>query len=173
MTFLIRSAVEADRSSVESLVSHQARAGAVLPRQFVPSDFLVAEWDGDVRGTIATSSWGWGVMELGTVISTVPRSGMGAALVRAGLGRVVASGQPWAVVLTSLPGYFAQYGFSPVETTPWARAKSPVMASALRPSLDRAIGEKAASSCSGCARLSTCRQQLMVLRLDARSRVCA
>ena len=143
MTVIIRPAGNLDRTAVEQLVSKEAAAGRVLPRAFTPADFLVAEVSGRVQGTLSLTAWSPEVLELGTVISALPRHRIGDRLVQAGLDHAARTGHAWAVVLTAIPGFFSRQGFDPVETTPWARARGPVAPASLGAELDHAIGHKA------------------------------
>jgi N-acetylglutamate synthase-like GNAT family acetyltransferase len=175
MTITIRQAVATDRRAVVALVDREVRAGTVLPRPFIPEHFVVAESGRRIMGTLATTRWADGVVELGTVISAERGHGVGARLVRAGLERARDAGGRWAVVLTGVPDFFSRQGFTVSSDTPWARARGPVLA------LDEhdvavAIGAKAESSCRSCPYLATCQQVMMVRRLDAAApawRACA
>ena len=173
MTVIIRPAGNLDRTAVEQLVSKEAAAGRVLPRAFTPADFLVAEVSGRVQGTLSLTAWSPEVLELGTVISALPRHRIGDRLVQAGLDHAARTGHAWAVVLTAIPGFFSRQGFDPVETTPWARARGPVAPASLGAELDHAIGHKAAGSCMRCPFLGTCSQALMALPLHTAVRACA
>ena len=173
MTVTIRSALPADRAEVEQLVRRESAAGRVLPRAFVPSEFLVAEVAGRVQGTLSMSVWSRDVLELGTVISALPGHRIGDRLVEAGLSLATRTGHGWAVVLTGIPGFFSRQGFTTVDATPWARARGPVATASLEAGLDQAIGAKAAGSCVRCPFLGTCSQALMALPLHATVRACA
>lgn len=173
MTVIIRGGEARDRAAVEVLIAREAAAGRVLPRGFVPEDFLVAEAQGRIAGTLSLSRWSDDVLELGTVISDLPGQRIGDRLVDAGLARAQRGGHAWAVVLTGIPGYFRRQGFVPVQTTPWARARGPVATAGLDAGLDRAIGSKAAGSCLRCPFLATCEQALLALPLREAARACA
>lgn len=173
MSLSIRPAVASDQAAVAALISREAARGAVLPRSFVPRDFLVAELDGRVAGTLSTTAWTPDVLELGTVISDAPGRGVGRQLVQAGLARAEAEERGWAVVLTRLPGFFSRLGFRTLPTAPWARARGPVATAGIDATLDQAIGSKAAGSCLRCPFLGTCSQALMALPLAAAVRRCA
>jgi N-acetylglutamate synthase-like GNAT family acetyltransferase len=173
MSLNIRPAIPADRAAVAALVSREAARGVVLPRAFAASDFLVAELDGRVAGTLSTSAWTPDVLELGTVISDAPGRGIGGRLVQAGLDRATSEGRRWAVVLTGMPAFFARQGFRTLPTAPWARAQGPVQMDDVDAMLDQAIGTKAAGSCLRCPQLGTCTQSLMALPLAAAMRRCA
>jgi N-acetylglutamate synthase-like GNAT family acetyltransferase len=173
MSLSIRAAVSADRAAVTALVSREVSRGAVLPKAFSTADFLVAELDGRIAGTLSTTAWTPDVLELGTVISDAPGRGIGGRLIQAGLDRATADGRRWAVVLTGMPGFFARQGFRTLPTAPWARARGPVQTEDLDTTLEQAIGNKAAGSCLRCPLLPTCSQALMALPLAAAMRRCA
>lgn len=175
MTITIRQAVATDRRGVDALVDREVRAGTVLPRAFVPEEFVVAEMRRRIVGTLATARWADGVVELGTVISGERGHGIGAKLVHAGLARAREHGGRWAVVLTGVPDFFARQGFTATDDTPWGRVRTPAPA-VTQLDLADAIGAKADTSCRSCPYLPTCRKVMMVRRLDAATaawRACA
>lgn len=161
----VRPARAGDHFSVLRLVRREVARGTVLPHAFVPADFLVAEEDGVVVGTLSMTSWTAGVWELGTVIAAEPGRGVGQALVAAGLEEAKERGAHSAVVLTGLPGWFSRQGFSAVGDTPWARARGLHMPEPAQEELGLAIAKKAAGSCRGCTRLGGCHQALLMVDL--------
>jgi N-acetylglutamate synthase-like GNAT family acetyltransferase len=176
MTVQIRAASTADRTTVDALIAREVRAGTVLHRDFVPSEFLVAEHRGRVVGALSTTPWTAAVVELGTVIATTPGRGTGRALVAAGLARADRWGADWTVVLTRVPRFFSRQGFEAVADAPWARARGPAAMTEGDADLSAAVGTKAARSCRTCPFLSTCEQSLLARRMpsaEAVWRACA
>jgi N-acetylglutamate synthase-like GNAT family acetyltransferase len=163
-----RAAVEADRPIVEALIARELAAGTVLPRRFVPAEFLVlAGPSGEVLGCASFSRWGPGVVEVGTVIAAHPGGGLGRAVVEAALARVAAGGDDTAVVLTAVPGFFSRLGFTEVPDAPWARARRLPAVALGDAALTRAVSVKARKSCAACPHLAGCTQSLLVYRLPA------
>ena len=168
MSITVRPAVEADAAAVVPLIAREVARGTVLPHVFRPEEFLVAEVDGDVVGTLSLAAWTPGVVELGTVIAAVSGQGVGSRLVEAGLRRAAAEGAHTAVVLTGVPGWFASLGFTALGATPWARARGLSTIPPIRdPALDDAISAKSARSCARCPHLAGCTQALLCFSLPA------
>jgi N-acetylglutamate synthase-like GNAT family acetyltransferase len=163
-----RAAVEADRPFVEALIARELAAGTVLPRRFVPAEFLVLVGaNAEILGCASFARWGPGVVEIGTVIAAHPGGGLGRAVVEAALARVAAGGDDTAVVLTGVPGFFARLGFQAVPDAPWARARRLPAVDLGDDALARGVAVKARKSCAACPHLAGCSQSLLVYRLPA------
>lgn len=165
MATVIRPAVAGDALSAVRLIRREVARGTVLPHTFHLAEFLVAEEDGVVVGTLSLSSWTAGVIELGTVIAAEPGRGVGQALVAAGLEEARERGAHTAVVLTGVPGWFSRQGFTAIGDTPWARARGLRVLQPAQDELGVAVSKKAAASCRGCARLGGCSQALLTVDL--------
>ena len=170
----VRPARPSDAPAVRALVAREVRAGTVLPRLFSPGQFLVAEDERGICGTVSLSAWTSEVVELGTLIAREPGRGIGALLARAALDEALARGHGAVVALTAVPGFFLHLGFSAVGDTPWARARGiATLPATWMPELAPAVGYKATKGCASCPRLAGCQQVLLAIRIGAAARVCA
>jgi putative acetyltransferase len=91
---------------------------------YVPDLALVAEEEGDIVGHVMFSyvrlagpEGEWSVLELAplAVAPERQRDGIGGALVRAGIERAEARGEPLVAVLGH-PSYYPRFGFEPAST---------------------------------------------------------
>jgi N-acetylglutamate synthase-like GNAT family acetyltransferase len=123
MSYTIRSAVRADRSSITSIV----RAAGINPFGLHWPRFLVAEEDGRVIGVAQVKPHGDGSRELASLAAIPERrgQGVGSALV----GAILASetGRVYLTCADRLEGYYVRFGFrrlEPVEMPPYFRRLS-------------------------------------------------
>lgn len=155
----IRPAVFADVPAIHALMAPEITLGNLLPRAVDPADFLVAEEDGELIGTVALSRWSEDVVELGSLVAARRGVGLGAALVEAAALEAERRGYDTVVALTAIADFFEHASFVRLGQTPWARARGCETMSE-GPALDRAIATKA-RTCAGCARLAGCSQALL------------
>ncbi len=167
-----RAATAADLLVLESLLAAPRARGELRDRELRAEDVLVAEDDdGRIVGAVALAVWSADVLELCSLYSDVPGSGLGSRLVSAAVAEARARGGAMIVALTHRDGFFAKRGFIPVSDAPWARARRQPAVSDLRfPELPGAVDHKAQSGCARCPALMTCHQSLLVMRLDVEER---
>jgi putative acetyltransferase len=122
MTMAIRDERPADAAAVRDVVTRafertaEASLVDLLRTAGKATCSLVAERDGGVVGhvlfspvTLERAPFGWGLAPL-AVAPDAQRTGVGGALVRAGLARARAAGVATVVVLGS-PAYYGRFGF--------------------------------------------------------------
>ncbi len=160
----IRPAIAADVPAIRALMAPEIARGNLLPRAVDPADFLVAEDDGELVGTVALSPWTEDVVELGSLVSALRGVGLGAALVEAAAEEAGRRGYDVVVALTGIAPFFERAGFERLRAAPWARARGCESLSE-GPLLDRAIAAKS-RRCAGCDRLGACAQTLLARATD-------
>lgn len=133
--FTIRDFQSGDAEGVDAVLraafpgDEEARLVTALREAGAGAIDLVAEQDGRIVGMVmlspATASAKGGITSIGLGLAPVAvdpeqqRSGIGKALIKAGLDRARAEGAPFVIVLGE-PLYYARFGFHPATGRGWS-----------------------------------------------------
>lgn len=156
----VRHARSGDVPAIEALLAPEIAAGTVLPREVDPHDFLVASEGSVLLGAVALTPWSGAVAELGSLVSSAPGRGVGAALVRSLAQEARRRGHRELVALTGIPSFFERLGWAAQARTPHALARGERAPHLLDEGLEQAIDYKA-ERCGACPRLASCAQTLL------------
>lgn len=170
----IRPACHGDIAAIEAMLAPHIAAGELLDKPISADHFLVATERGVIVGSVALTPITPSVVELGSLVSTRRRQGLGRRLVDHALRRAGAQGFELIMALTALPEFFKHVGFKVSAHAPWMSARrsldlpSPIPIH--RDAYALKAAEAKASACCQCPRLLTCQQvqMLYVLAQDQR-----
>lgn len=170
----IRPATPNDVAHLSDLLAPHIMRGHILPRTIHPDTFQVAI-DGDLLvGAVALTPQSNRVIELGSLVSNRPGSGLGGRLVDAAIARAADSGYEVVMALSHLTSFFERLGFLPAPHAPWISARRDLKMAFPRPLNPDADAIEAAdaksATCKGCPRLGACRQTLLLRRLSVHKR---
>ena len=170
----IRPATPSDVAHLGDLLAPHIMRGHILPRTIDPGAFQVA-CDGDlIVGAVGLTPQSNRVIELGSLVSNRPGSGLGSRLVDAAIARAADSGYEVVMALSNLMSFFEKLGFVPAPHAPWISARRDLKMAFPRPLNPDADAIEAAdaksATCKGCPRLGACRQTLLLHRLSVHQR---